>query len=65
MQAEIQGVEVSCPYCGEVFSTQIDTSVEQQVYTEDCYVCCQPIVFSVTLEVTGLLDIQTRTEDEC
>jgi len=61
----LDNIDVACPYCGETFSTQVDTSVEHQVYTEDCYVCCQPIVFNVTSEASGVLEVHTTTEDEC
>ncbi len=33
-----------CPYCLEKISMILDISVEgQQLYIEDCEVCCQPI----------------------
>ncbi len=33
-----------CPYCLEKISMIIDVSVDgQQLYIEDCEVCCQPI----------------------
>lgn len=38
---------ISCPYCGENIEIIIDGSVESQQYTEDCSVCCQPIVIDV------------------
>jgi len=49
---------VACPYCGESFETEIDTSAGSQEYVEDCYVCCRPIVFQLHVnddgELTGL-----------
>ena len=34
----------SCPYCFEPISMLLDGSIDdQQVYIEDCQVCCQPI----------------------
>lgn len=33
----------NCPYCWETISMLIDTSVEEQLYIEDCEVCCNPI----------------------
>jgi transcription elongation factor Elf1 len=33
----------SCPYCGEEISMVLDLSVPQQIYVEDCEVCCNPI----------------------
>ncbi len=41
--------EVCCPYCGETFEAVIDASVEDQVYIEDCEVCCRPIEFTVSV----------------
>ncbi len=41
---------VHCPCCGEPITVLIDTSVDSQTYTEDCQVCCRPIVFAVTVE---------------
>ena len=32
-----------CPYCYEEISIQIDPSVAQQSYVEDCEVCCHHI----------------------
>jgi hypothetical protein len=53
--------EVTCPYCAESFSASVDpggaglggddsssgTTVE--TYIEDCFVCCRPIQFTVTV----------------
>ena len=36
---------VDCPYCGESFAADIDTSAGNQDYIEDCPVCCRPIEF--------------------
>jgi len=45
---ELSSHDVSCPYCGE--SINVDHSVDSQSYVEDCQVCCQPIVISVTID---------------
>lgn len=55
---------VTCPYCGEGFKTVVDCSAGDQEYTEDCQVCCKPIVFSVTAADGELVALETRTEDE-
>jgi len=52
-----------CPYCGEAVETTLDLSGGDQQYTEDCAVCCCPIVF--ILQVHGdewMLDV--KREDE-
>lgn len=35
--------QVNCPYCGELIEMQVDGSAGDQVYVEDCSVCCRPI----------------------
>lgn len=45
----LETVSTSCPYCGEPISLVVDLSVESQEYTEDCEVCCQPMVVSVVV----------------
>lgn len=39
-------VDVQCPYCGEEFAVTVDTSAGGYDTTEDCVVCCRPILFS-------------------
>jgi hypothetical protein len=42
-----QTVELCCPYCGEVFTTFIDTSQGSFSTIEDCQVCCRPMQINV------------------
>jgi Cysteine-rich CPXCG len=49
----IQFASVQCPYCGESFDTQVDTSSGSTQYIEDCQVCCQPIEFSLEVDHAG------------
>ena len=46
---------VHCPYCGESFETQVDTSSGSARYVEDCQICCQPIEFSLEVDHAGVL----------
>lgn len=56
---------VRCPYCGERFESVIDVSAGGQQYTEDCQVCCRPIVFNTEVGYDGqLLSIEIRREDD-
>lgn len=58
-------VSVTCPYCGEVFTTVVDCSGGDQDYIEDCYVCCRPILFSVKVDPGGqLAEVITRQDNE-
>jgi len=57
--------EVICPYCGEGFTTVVDCSAGNQQYIEDCEVCCNPIVFSLTTDSAGnLLGLEAHQDNE-
>lgn len=64
MRRELESTAVYCPYCGQIISLQIDCSVEQQIYIEDCSVCCRPITVDVTVAESGMPQVQTRCEDD-
>lgn len=44
-----------CPYCWEEISMQLDRSVREQTYIEDCEVCCNPIEISAMFEGGSLI----------
>ncbi|WP_444942559.1 CPXCG motif-containing cysteine-rich protein [Microbulbifer sp. ZKSA004] len=58
---------IYCPYCGETIKILVDSSVLPQQYTEDCQVCCRPIVFSVELEsyLSWLILRMKRSKSHC
>ena len=56
--------QVSCPYCGEVFTSFVDLSQGNHQTVEDCYVCCRPINFLIESDGQSLLRIETVTDDE-
>ena len=41
---------VVCPYCGEGYTTMVDTSQGSHGTIEDCPVCCRPIQLTVECE---------------
>ena len=42
--------QITCPNCGEYVEIVLDMSVIEQQYTEDCFVCCSPIVITINQE---------------
>ncbi len=40
---------ITCPFCWEAITLLIDPS-ESQTYTEDCFVCCRPILVSTKIQ---------------
>lgn len=55
---------IQCPYCWEQIEVVVDCSIEQQEYTEDCSVCCRPIIITVVLSQGEIASIEARSEDE-
>tara|TARA_B100000795_G_scaffold187708_1_gene142783 strand:- start:223 stop:411 length:189 start_codon:yes stop_codon:yes gene_type:complete len=52
---------IICPYCWESITLLVDPS-ESQLYTEDCFVCCRPIL--VRSDVNGeYVSVQVTQED--
>jgi len=45
--------DTTCPFCGETIGLLIDPSIEHQQYTEDCQVCCSPILLSIAVDPDG------------
>lgn len=56
--------EVPCPYCGERIALEVDASVPQQEYVEDCPVCCRPIRLSVRVDPDRPPEVEARREDD-
>lgn len=56
---------IDCPWCGARFDAVVDSPAEDQAYTEDCHVCCQPIEFCIETDAfNNLTRITVRRENE-
>jgi hypothetical protein len=56
---------VSCPYCGEAIEITLDPgSGATQEYVEDCAVCCQPWVVTVSYDEDGNATVSAAAQDE-
>lgn len=42
--------DIACPYCGETIEVAVDVSAGSQTYTEDCQVCCRPMVMRLRVD---------------
>lgn len=49
---------------GVYFDALVDTSQGNQEYVEDCHVCCQPLLLTVTLEDPEQPRVEARAENE-
>ena len=55
---------VYCPYCGEAIDLEIDSSVREQRYIEDCWVCCRPICVHVSVGFDGVIYVRVSREND-
>jgi hypothetical protein len=46
----LESVDLSCPWCGEPQCLSIDPGEGGHQFTEDCGVCCQPMLITVSLD---------------
>ena len=53
---------VDCPYCGEGITIVVDCTQPWQEYVEDCFVCCRPIVLTVSVDDEAVR-VLSRAED--
>jgi len=49
--ADLREIKITCPHCSAYYITTADPSVEDQEYTEDCQVCCAPILMHLHVDV--------------
>lgn len=54
----------TCPYCWETISMLLDNSISNQIYIEDCEVCCNPIQLSVRFINSELMDFQADSIEQ-
>jgi len=59
----IETATVQCPYCGESIEVVVDCSVPEQVYIEDCSVCCRPLTLTACVADEGIA-LTARREDD-
>lgn len=61
----LEEAAVTCPCCWEEILLELDLSGGSAVYTEDCSVCCQPILVRLQVdEGTGEFQVSAEAEND-
>lgn len=55
---------IDCPYCGEYNMVMVDTTAGSAEYTEDCQVCCNPILINVSIADDESVTLQAVREND-
>jgi hypothetical protein len=55
-------VIADCASCGEPMSLEVDTSIEEQSYFEDCPVCCRPLEIFVRCRPGEVLSLSATAD---
>ncbi len=61
---ELQEARIYCPYCGEPLNILLDAGDSGMSYTEDCQVCCQPMIVTVHDDGASGLYARVQREDD-
>ena len=62
MHLQLHEKQITCPFCWESITVLVDPS-ESQLYTEDCSVCCRPIL--IQTEIQGdYVSVEVTQEDD-
>lgn len=50
---------ISCPFCGQECTLELDTSLAEQRFVTDCEVCCRPFEVLAACDPGEVLSVQT------
>lgn len=60
----IEEVAVRCPACWETIELTVDLSAGSAAYTEDCSVCCRPMLVRLEVTTEGHWRIDVEAESD-
>jgi len=60
----LEEYSITCPYCGEMISMNVDCSSGSHDFIEDCSVCCRPIELRADINTDGQLAALTAWRDD-
>lgn len=61
----LEEATVTCPCCWEEIILELDLSAGSARYTEDCSVCCRPMLVQLTVrDEDGGFEVQVSAEND-
>ncbi len=59
----VEPCDCECPWCWEKVTFYVDLTAARQEYTEDCEVCCKPVIVTVEVDEEEDVHVAARRED--
>ncbi len=59
----LDSASIQCPYCWQMLEIEVDSSAGSQKYTEDCHVCCRPILIRIHVGANNEISIDAEAEN--
>lgn len=60
----LETIAIRCPYCGRRIDITVDATAPEQVYIEDCQICCHPIQLQITVDDEGRISVATARDSD-
>jgi len=60
----LEDVIALCPYCSQPLNLLIDRSFNEQSYSQDCQVCCNPMIVNVEIDKENNITLTLIRENE-
>ncbi|WP_072660351.1 CPXCG motif-containing cysteine-rich protein [Mariprofundus micogutta] len=55
---------ITCPYCWQEIEITVDCSAGAQRYSEDCSVCCRPLLLTILQDESENYRVEVSAENE-
>lgn len=58
----LEEADIQCPFCWETITIEVDLSAGSARYTEDCQVCCHPLVITLNVDDAQRFSVDVEAE---
>lgn len=58
----LEEADIQCPCCWETITIELDLSAGSSRYTEDCQVCCNPLVITLQVSLDAPFEVSVEPE---
>ncbi len=59
----VKNCKIACPNCGQKTDIEVDCSVEDQTYVEECHICSRMMNMTVNVDPDGIVQCYVDEEE--